>query len=316
MIDEWEDEEKGDSPGYVECEEPTMEELETKGVPEEEWPYYLGYMKRMLAFYRQYTGATLQLEKTSLIEEYVLRGKNRDVLEQVQDVTEECAGIAPPPPPPTCPCDRTDGFETGAKDVMWTVIGADPYEIVNTPAYVYQGIHGAKSKSDTGVWFHALTGTNTTKWFKWHYKIVPNPDSPPAGFSGDRLLIVKITGGVWEQWVELNLLTGRPVSPCFQLMILGNEDKGTHVLAGNTWYCLKLKITADGTNIVATLYIDDEVDCTLTFPYAGADTFSEVVLEAVQWTFGRDCRTALDCWCEVDSDTEPLCLLPDVCWEV
>lgn len=89
MLDLYEKEE----PPFVECEEPTMAELEAKGVPEAEWRYYLGYMKRMLALYRTYTGGTLQLEKTNLIEEYVLREKDRDVLEQVQVVTEICAGV-------------------------------------------------------------------------------------------------------------------------------------------------------------------------------------------------------------------------------
>jgi len=89
MIKLFEEEE----PPFVECEIPTMNELQAKGVPGEEWPYYIGYMKRMLVLYRAYTGATLQLEKTNLIEEYVLRGKDRDVLEQVQTVTEVCAGI-------------------------------------------------------------------------------------------------------------------------------------------------------------------------------------------------------------------------------
>lgn len=97
MIDEYEEAE----PPFVECEEPTMAELTVKGVPEAEWPYYLGYMKRMLALYRTYTGETLQLEKTNLIEEYVLRGKERHVLEQVQEVAAECAGV-PPVPPFTC----------------------------------------------------------------------------------------------------------------------------------------------------------------------------------------------------------------------
>lgn len=81
-------------PPPVECEEPTMAELEAKGVPESEWPYYIGYMKRMLELYRNFTGATLQSEKDSLIAEYVLRGKDKDVLQQIQTVTEVCAGIA------------------------------------------------------------------------------------------------------------------------------------------------------------------------------------------------------------------------------
>ena len=81
-------------PPPVECEEPTMAELQIKGVPESEWPHYLGYMKRMLECYRHFTDATLQSEKDSLIAEYVLRGKDKDVLQQIQTVVEVCAGVA------------------------------------------------------------------------------------------------------------------------------------------------------------------------------------------------------------------------------
>lgn len=84
---EWEEEE----PPFVECEEPTIAELSSKNVPDADWPYYLGFMKRMLEILRKYTGTTLELEQQSLIEEYVLRGWPRDLLEQVQAVAEECA---------------------------------------------------------------------------------------------------------------------------------------------------------------------------------------------------------------------------------
>jgi len=76
---------------HVECEEPTMELLESLGVPSDEQQYYLGFMKRMIELYRKFTSETLQLEKDSLIAEYVLRGKDKDVLEQVQVVAEGCA---------------------------------------------------------------------------------------------------------------------------------------------------------------------------------------------------------------------------------
>jgi len=83
-------------PPPVECEEPTIDELNSKGVPSEEHPYYLGFMKRMLELYRKFTGQTLQMEKDSLIAEYVYRGKDKDVLQQVQIVTEICAGVRVP----------------------------------------------------------------------------------------------------------------------------------------------------------------------------------------------------------------------------
>jgi len=76
---------------HVECEVPTMELLGNLGVPTEEWVYYLGFMKRMVKLYRNFTSETLQKEKDSLISEYVLRGKDITVLEQVQEVAANCA---------------------------------------------------------------------------------------------------------------------------------------------------------------------------------------------------------------------------------
>lgn len=75
----------------VGCETPTMELLESLGVPTDEWQYYLGFMKRMIVLYRNFTSETLASEKESLITEYVLRGKDRDVLEAVQEVAALCA---------------------------------------------------------------------------------------------------------------------------------------------------------------------------------------------------------------------------------
>jgi len=76
---------------HVECETPTMELLETLGVPTEEWQYYLGFMKRMIELYRQFTAETLVKERDALIAEYVLRGKSEDVLEAVEEVAALCA---------------------------------------------------------------------------------------------------------------------------------------------------------------------------------------------------------------------------------
>jgi len=76
---------------HVECEEPTMLLLASLGVPQDEWQYYLGYMKRMLELYKKFSSASLQLEKDSLISEYVLRGKDKSVLEEVQEVAANCS---------------------------------------------------------------------------------------------------------------------------------------------------------------------------------------------------------------------------------
>jgi len=81
---------------HVECEDPTMALLQSLGVPTEEWQYYLGFMKRMIEFYQSFTSETLQKEKDSLIGEYVLRGKDKGVLEQVQIQVEICVGVRVP----------------------------------------------------------------------------------------------------------------------------------------------------------------------------------------------------------------------------
>ena len=81
------------APVHVDCEEPTMLLLDSFEVPEAEWPWYLGYMKRMIKLYENFTDATLENEKTSLINEYVLRGKDRTILEEIQPVAAECAGF-------------------------------------------------------------------------------------------------------------------------------------------------------------------------------------------------------------------------------
>ena len=127
-----------EAPPSVECEEPTMEELQTKGVPEAEWPYYLGYMKRMLIFYRQYTEGTLQLEKTNLIEEYVLRGYDRDVLEQVQEVARECV-LPPIEPPPDAEfiLQHAELWNFGPPSVM-PLLHAEPWTVKPQPTFTLQ----------------------------------------------------------------------------------------------------------------------------------------------------------------------------------
>jgi len=89
MEPNWEDE----APPFVECETPTMELLEALGVASDEWQYYLGFMKRMIELYLNFTAETLQKEKDSLIAEYVYRGKDKEVLEAVQEQAAECAGV-------------------------------------------------------------------------------------------------------------------------------------------------------------------------------------------------------------------------------
>jgi len=79
---------------YVELEPYVEQELIIKGVPTSQWQYLHGFAKRMLALYLNFTGETLQKEKQSLINEYVLRGFSLNVLEQEQDVVEKY--VVPP----------------------------------------------------------------------------------------------------------------------------------------------------------------------------------------------------------------------------
>jgi len=214
-----------------------------------------------------------------------------------------------------CPCNRADGFETGAKANFWLVEVTDPYTIVTSNPTPYHGTYCARSYDDTGIWKHSLTGTNTVKWLCFRFRIVPNPDNPPTGPSSDRLLFVRLTDGASYWDVSLYVITGGAVTPRFRIVDDdGGYVEGTHALAVNTWYCTRLRLHTDGSNVTSTLYINDALDCELISPKPGYDTFYYLFLEIVQWTFGMDCRTAIDNWCEVDGDVDPTCVLPNVCW--
>jgi len=80
----------------VGLETPIMDDLTIKGVPQNQWQYYIAFSKRMLKLYEVFSGATLQDEKQSLINEYVARGFDLAILQQQQDVVEEYLGIVPP----------------------------------------------------------------------------------------------------------------------------------------------------------------------------------------------------------------------------
>jgi hypothetical protein len=214
-----------------------------------------------------------------------------------------------------CPCSRADGFETGAKATFWGVEVADPYIIVTTNPSPYHGSYCARSSNGSGVWKHSLTGTNVTKWLSFRFRIVPNPDNPPTGGGSGRLLYIRLTNGILYWDTSLYVYTGGAVSPRFVLQDDdGSYNEGTHALAVNTWYCVRMKITTDGTNVTSTLYINGALDCSLISPKPGYNTFYYLFLGCVQWTLAMDCRTAIDNWCEVDGDVDPTCVLPDVCW--
>lgn len=258
---------------------------------------------------------TAWFEQKPIIYEYSSGGSTREWLAELVFVCGFYGGAGPYEYIEACPCDRADGFETGAKAGFWEVIVGDPYAIQTT--HKHCGTYGAYSEGGdgNGIWQHSLSGTNVTKWFKWHYKIVPNPDSPPSGAGAGRLLIVELTNGSLYFWINLYIMTGGSPSPRFRLVDDdGGYDEGTHTLADDTWYCVRLKIVTDGINITSTLYVNGDQDCNLVTPKAGYDTFYYLFLEQIAWTFGRNCQTALDCWCEVDGDDSDICELPSSCW--
>ena len=62
-------------------------------VPSDQWPYYVGFAKRVWERAMKFADATFQLEKQSLLNEYVLRGHVLAVLEAVQIHAEAYAQI-------------------------------------------------------------------------------------------------------------------------------------------------------------------------------------------------------------------------------
>jgi len=85
-------------------EQRTYMELQTLGVPQEDWQYYMGFQKRLWEARVKFAQATFQLEKTSLVNEYTLRGWDPNVLSAIQGIAEDLAldkvtGVIRPPAP-------------------------------------------------------------------------------------------------------------------------------------------------------------------------------------------------------------------------
>lgn len=72
-------------------EQRTYTELQTLGVPQEDWQYYMGFQKRLWEARVKFAQATFQLEKQSLVNEYVLRGWNLNALQALQVIAENLA---------------------------------------------------------------------------------------------------------------------------------------------------------------------------------------------------------------------------------
>lgn len=63
--------------------------LAALGIPEDQWPLYMAFAKRLLQIGRHFLGQTYLDEKISLLEEFELRGLDISVLKRVQDICED-----------------------------------------------------------------------------------------------------------------------------------------------------------------------------------------------------------------------------------
>lgn len=74
-----------------ELERRTFKELEDRFVPQDQWNYYMGFQKRVWERRVHFAQATYQLEKQSLLNEYVLRGWDLSTLQAIQYIAENMA---------------------------------------------------------------------------------------------------------------------------------------------------------------------------------------------------------------------------------
>lgn len=194
-----------------------------------------------------------------------------------------------------------DSWEDGTF-AKWLTITGNPFVIITDP--VKCGVKAIRSNLDDGEIYHVLNATPATQRFRFFFRIIPNPDEPPAGVGGEILFKVSLVGGFD---IDLYVVTGGAPSPRLQLQAWGvAAANGTHALASNTWYCIEVRIEANNAAGVQKVYLDGDLDVTLNRTTDGKN-FYRAYLESVQWTFGMDCRTAIDCYCYEDSDTEIGC---------
>lgn len=185
---------------------------------------------------------------------------------------------------------KYDDFETGTHAAFW--LGADPYTVVSTTAYVYEGLYGAKSSSDSNYWHYAMNGSGTKYW-QFRYKIVPNPQGPPTGNSGG--VLIEWYGPTSWMYFSLYVNTGYGHSyPFFQIQNSSSKYvNGVHDIHNSTWYNIVIAVTIQAGNKTLSVYVDNILDCTI-WDKSAPSTFTQFYIYAIQWTFGRDCRTALD----------------------
>jgi len=78
---------------YDVVEVPTLADLEAKSVASEQIPYYLAFVKRVFSKCLSFSGSTLEDEKASLKQEFILRGLNSEVLDQLIGICQAKAAI-------------------------------------------------------------------------------------------------------------------------------------------------------------------------------------------------------------------------------
>ena len=77
----------------LELEVQIFDVLTNWGVPSDQWPYYVGFAKRIWERALKFQSETFLLEKQSVLNEYVLRGHTLGVLEAIQVHAEALALI-------------------------------------------------------------------------------------------------------------------------------------------------------------------------------------------------------------------------------
>jgi len=79
---------KPELPRYVDLEQPIMDECQSKGVPTDQWQYYIGFGKRAKEICMTFSSETKAEELEILQDEYILRGHDPNVLSQIKGIVD------------------------------------------------------------------------------------------------------------------------------------------------------------------------------------------------------------------------------------
>lgn len=195
-----------------------------------------------------------------------------------------------------------DSWEDGTFD-KWLTIAGIPFIIITNP--VRCGEKAIRSNLTSGEIYHTLNATPDIQRFKFFFKIIPNPDEPPTGAGAGSLFSVEFTDNTF---VQLYVVTGVLAKPILRIQtdFGANFCTGTTQLNSNQWYCIEIRLETNKNGATETLYIDGVLECSFVVDLP-ARNFYRAYFDPMQWTFGRDCRSAIDCYCYEDSDTEIGC---------